>query len=263
MSTPEYLLDNRAADAGQRFGALAALFNRTTFSHMTALGIGDGWRCWEIGAGGPSVASWMRERVGPNGHVLATDIDVSWIDAQDDAGFEVRRHDVAHDDPPEGGFDLIHARLVLVHVAGRDEALRRIAGALRPGGWLLIEDFDINLQPHASLGEPTPAVELADKIHQGFRELLEQRGVDRSFGRSLPRRLRGLGLQEVAADAYFPVSLHASALLALANIRQIRAQLVQQNLATDKEIDSHLTAVESGEVEIITPPLVSAWGRRP
>ncbi|WP_431933895.1 methyltransferase domain-containing protein [Nonomuraea jabiensis] len=37
---------------------------------------------------------------------------------------EVRRHDVARSDPPDEVFDLVHARLVLVHVADRDRALR-------------------------------------------------------------------------------------------------------------------------------------------
>jgi SAM-dependent methyltransferase len=97
--------------------------------------------------------------------VLATDIDVSWLhDA--DAGVDVRRHDVATDEPPGDAFDLVHARLVLVHVAARDEALRRMISALGPGGWLVVEDFDTaprsrrvprsdHCRPGA--GEPDPA----------------------------------------------------------------------------------------------------------
>ncbi|HEY0530993.1 MAG TPA: class I SAM-dependent methyltransferase [Actinoplanes sp.] len=51
-------------------------------------------------------------------------------------GYEVRRHDVAADPPPEPGtFDLVHARLVLVHVPDRARALATMAAALRPGGW--------------------------------------------------------------------------------------------------------------------------------
>ncbi|PWR06452.1 SAM-dependent methyltransferase, partial [Micromonospora sicca] len=32
-----YLLDNQQAEAGTRFGALAALFNPSTFRHINAL----------------------------------------------------------------------------------------------------------------------------------------------------------------------------------------------------------------------------------
>src|SRR5690242_21172333 len=35
-----------------------------------------------------------------------------------------------------------HARLLLEHLPSRDDVLESLAGALRPGGWLLVEDFD-------------------------------------------------------------------------------------------------------------------------
>ncbi|GAA4324378.1 hypothetical protein GCM10023086_50760 [Streptomyces venetus] len=129
-----YLLDNRQSEAGTRFDALAALFDASTFRHFEAVGIDEGWRCWEVGAGGSSVAAWLHARVGPGGRVLATDIDVSWAETAAIAEVEVLRHDVARDEPPAGPFDLVHARLVLVHVAERDTALRTMVRALRPGG---------------------------------------------------------------------------------------------------------------------------------
>src|SRR4051794_14202555 len=116
-----YLLDNAQPEAGARFGALAELFDPSTFRHLDALGIEPGMRCWEVGAGGPTVPSWLAARVGADGHVLATDLDVSWLPAG--AGFEVRRHDVGTEPPPGGSFDLVHARLLLVHVPRRAEAL--------------------------------------------------------------------------------------------------------------------------------------------
>jgi hypothetical protein len=101
-----YLLDNRQAEAGQRFDALSELFNASTFRHLAALGLGLGWRVWEVGAGGPGLPSWLAEQVGPDGQVLATDIDTAWMD--DTAGYQVRRHDVGVDPPPQGPFDLNH-----------------------------------------------------------------------------------------------------------------------------------------------------------
>lgn len=141
------LLDNRQSEAGIRFGALGELFDPVTFRHVDRLGITRGMRCWEVGAGGASVPLGLAERVGPTGSVVATGIDVSWTGPsgeRDIAGgvVEVLRHDVGADPPPPGGFDLVHARLVLVHVADRAEALRRMVAALRPGGRLLLEDAD-------------------------------------------------------------------------------------------------------------------------
>lgn len=128
-----YLLDNRQPEAGIRFGALAELFDPVTFRHVDRLGISAGMRCWEVGAGGPSVPLELAERVAPTGTVIATDIDVSWTRDIVGGVVEVLSHDVAADPPPPGGFDLVHARLVLVHVTDRAEALRRMIQALRPG----------------------------------------------------------------------------------------------------------------------------------
>ncbi|MEU2608981.1 methyltransferase domain-containing protein [Streptomyces albus] len=258
-----YLLDNRQTEAGTRFDALSELFDASTFRHFEALGIEEGWRCWEVGAGGPSVPAWLAERVGPRGRVLATDIDVSWTGAAAGAGAEVRRHDVAVDPPPAGPFDLVHARLVLVHVEDRDAALRSMVQALRPGGTLLIEDADPALQPLICPDEYGPEQRLANRLRNGFRELLRQRGADLAYGRRLPRLLREAGLEDVRADAYFPVTSPACDALEAATVRQVRGKLVAAGLATDEEIDRHLAHVVAGRLDLATSPMISAWGRRP
>jgi SAM-dependent methyltransferase len=153
VSDEGYLLDNQAGQAGQRFDALATLFDPSTFRHLTDLGIALGWSCWEIGAGGPSVPRWLAAKVGPTGRVLATDIDISWARAAADGIVEVREHDVAADEPPAESFDLVHARLVLVHVTDRDRALDHAVRSLRPGGCLLLEDVDPALQPLSCLAD--------------------------------------------------------------------------------------------------------------
>jgi SAM-dependent methyltransferase len=257
-----YLFDNRASQAGRRFDSLADLFNPVTFRHLDALGIAAGWRCWEVGVGGPSVPEWLSSRVGPSGHVLATDIDVSWTEQLAGGNVEVRQHDVAAEDAPQGAFDLVHARLVLIHVPEREVALERMAGALRPGGWLLIEDFDPAMQPLACVDVVGLEQQLANKIRAGVRVLLAQRGADLEFGRRLPRLLRRAGLVEVAADAFMPLALPAGAELEKANVNQVRAGLIAGGHATAEEIDAHLQAVEAGQLDVTTAPLISAWGRR-
>ncbi|MFG2651392.1 methyltransferase domain-containing protein [Streptomyces sp. NPDC048436] len=257
-----YLLDNRQVEAGARFDALSALFDASTFRHFESVGIDKGWRCWEVGAGGPTVCAWLAERVGPRGRVLATDIDVSWTETAAAEGVEVLRHDVALDKPPAGPFDLIHARLVLVHVADRDAALRSMVQALRPGGRLLIEDADPALQPLICPDEYGPEQELANRLRHGFRELLRQRGADLSYGRKLPRLLREAGLADVGADAYFPIASPACDVLEAATVHQVRDKLTAAGLATDEEIERHLANIAAGRLDLATSPMISAWGRR-
>jgi SAM-dependent methyltransferase len=261
-----YLLDNAQAEAGARFAALSTLFDPSTFRHIDALGIAPGWACWEVGAGGRRVPEWLVARVGATGRVLATDIDVSWLTDDSASGthqsFEVRRHDIGTDSAPEEAFDLVHARLVLVHVPHRAEALRTLARSLKPGGWLLVEDADPALQPLLCPDESGPAQVLANRLRHGFRSLMSERGVELAYGRTLPRLLRDAGLANVEADAYFPITAPACTALEQATVAQVRGRLVAGGLATDAEIDDHLTNVGAGQLDLATSPMVSAWGRR-
>ncbi|MEV4532278.1 methyltransferase [Asanoa sp. NPDC049518] len=256
-----YLLDNARVEAGERFTWLADLFDGVTLGHVDRLGVTSGSRCWEVGAGGNSVPEALATAVGPTGYVLATDINPSWLDPH--GGYEVLQHDVVADPPPQPGtFDLVHARLVLVHVPDRAQALANLVAALRPGGWLLVEDADTELQPLACLDETGPAQQRANRLRRAVRELMTRRGADLRFGRTLPRALRAAGLVEVAASGCFPVGGLACDRLEAATVRMVRADLLAAGLASDSEIDAHLAAVEAGELDLTLAPLISTWGRR-
>jgi SAM-dependent methyltransferase len=159
------------------YATLGELFDPTTFRHLGALGLRAGWRCWEVGAGGPTVPAGLAERVGPTGRVLATDIDVSALEEAPGPGFEILRHGVTAEPAPRSGLDLVHARLVLMHVAGRDAALTAMTGALRPGGWLLAEEADLSLQPLACPDEAGPAERLQQTMIERQRDRLLAAGL--------------------------------------------------------------------------------------
>jgi hypothetical protein len=110
-------------------------------------------------------------------------------------------------------------------VAGRDAALRAMVQALRPGGWLVVEDADPALQPLICPDEYGPEQELANRLRAGFRQLLRQRGADLGHGRRLPRLLREAGLADVEADAYFPITSPACDVLETATVQQVRGRL--------------------------------------
>jgi hypothetical protein len=135
-----------------------------------------------------------------------------------------------------------------------------MASALRPGGWLVIEDFDVSIQPRACPDAATDEEERANRIQAGFIELLASRGVDLVFGRTLRKRLVALGLTDVGAEAYAPLAVPATRDLAMANTLQVRAGLEALGLGDD--IEPYLASLRAGRIEIATPPLVTAWGRR-
>src|SRR4249919_1547951 len=125
-----YLLDNAAAEAPARLAALASMYDATTTRNLLARGVGPGWCCLEVGGGNGSIASWLANRTAPNGRVLATDLDTRFLDTLSVPNLEVLRHDITRDSLPDRTFDLIHARLVLVHLEQWEQVLERLMAAL-------------------------------------------------------------------------------------------------------------------------------------
>jgi len=62
------------------------------------------------GVGGGSIASWLCQRVGNHGRVLATDIEPCFLRTLSFNNLEVRQHDIRVEGLPEGEFDLAQPR---------------------------------------------------------------------------------------------------------------------------------------------------------
>jgi len=79
---------------------------------------------------------------GRGASVVAMDIDTRFIEPLASDTIDVRRVDIRTDELPQQEFDLVHARLLLEHLADRRQILDRLVATLRPGGWMVIEDYD-------------------------------------------------------------------------------------------------------------------------
>jgi ubiquinone/menaquinone biosynthesis C-methylase UbiE len=259
-----YLLDNANAKAGARMDVLARLYDPTSRRMLELAGIAAGWNCLEVGGGGGSVARWLAERVGPHGRVLCTDIDTRIIEragASACGNLEVLRHDIAQDPLPANAFDLAHARLVMIHVPQRERALEKMAQALRPGGWLVIEDFDsASLQPDAVINRFETPLPTSDAVRKYLT-----RHQDGYFGRRLHGRFRELGLVDVSAEAHMVMfdRDNGGADLMRVNFEQIGADVIAAGLITRQQIDADLAMLERDEFAMPSPILWSVIGRKP
>ena len=262
-----YIFDNAGeAETAERFASLDALYNFRTFRFLETAGIGPGWHCLEVGGGSGAVAAWMAERVGPSGYVLVTDIDPRFIEGrQRHANVELRRHDIGTDPLPEQAFGLIHARLVLQHVPQRQQALRRLVAALKPRGWLVIEEFDGRLIDRAIPMADASEAERFRKMGRVVGRLLDDRGYKADWPRRLYGHLKAAGLTEVGMEGHLAVREGSSpgASLDAANYAQVRTEAVAKGLITDAEIDAVLARLEAPDFAVFSSVMFTAWGRRP
>lgn len=258
-----YVFDNAAEQAGARFRALSEIFNPGTIRHLNERGVGQGWHCLEVGGGSGSVARWLSERVGPMGSVLVTDIDTRFLETMTLPNVEVRRHNIVTDSVPESAFDLVHSRLVLLHLPEREKALRRMIAALKPGGWLVDEEFD----SASLLADPVAnPVEVLPKTQLAMMRVVEDRGVERRCGRLLLGRLRANGLVATGAEArifMWQGGGSAGASLMRVNFQQLRADMIKAGYITEEEFEQDLARLEAPNFLTLSPTMWAAWGRRP
>jgi len=131
-----------AAEAWHRWGpAIESWLGTATEAMLDAAGITTGSRVLDVaaGAGGQTLAA--ARRVGPTGHVLATDISPAILEyaakAASDAGLNnvgVQELDGEHLDVAAGEYDAVISRVGLIYFPDQEGALAGMRAALRPGG---------------------------------------------------------------------------------------------------------------------------------
>lgn len=255
----KYLFGNTGELLESQFDALSGLLDAGTFARIEQLGLPDRARCLEIGGGGGSVTEWLADLVGPNGHVTATDLDVERLAPLERDNVTVLQHDVVRDVLPENAFDLVHSRLVLIHLPQREAVLRKLARALRPGGWLVLDEFDC--APQYVLTAPSDAdTELIMSMKDRLLGLLEHAGAEIAWGGRIERLLREAGLRDVAGVRETDEWKGGSPGCRLMATTALQTR--DRSGATQAELDRYLELMADPSVVLSGYAICSAWGRR-
>jgi SAM-dependent methyltransferase len=204
------------------------VYRRPLATALDRLGLGPGWRCVDVGAGGGDVSVALAEMVGRDGRVYAVDSDPLARD-------EVARAAAAHAQvialtqagedlslPEE--VDLAFCRFLLLHVHDPSVVMRAMAAAVKPGGWVVVQE------PITSAG----------RIDGSPMSMPDARHPD--IGARLPALVRDVGLGVIDAWAEAPAGVGPGP--------------VSQYLET-------LTGVDPGDDPVVLPPLVTVIGQRP
>ena len=252
---PVYLLDHNWEQEPYRLALLEHHADPTSVRRLQATGVGAGWRCLEVGAGRGSISRWLSRQVGPLGGVVALDLDTSLLSGLEEPNVEVLCGDVLDIELPEASFDLIHARLVLMHIPERERAIGRMVSLLRPGGWLVLEELDWM----AVLSDADP-----DRIalFRAFDEALPS--IDFECGRALLDELREAGLGDTTADFRVDVIEGATALARWEqlSVQALTEEVLDAGTATAEQIEAHLARLENPEYRGYGFTWIGARGRR-
>ena len=165
-----YMLDNASASEYERLDLMSRILDPWTRGYLTALGVGEGWQCLELGGGNGTVAQWLCETVGSSGGVTAIDANPVLLDLIPAQNLSVQEMDVRTGELRRESYDLVTCRAMLHQIADDAPAvLDKMAGAVRPGGWLLIQEPDFHLAPTTEpevwwTAEPRPTIAMFPRL---------------------------------------------------------------------------------------------------
>ncbi len=255
-----YILEQGWAKEKARLGALARLFDPGTTRHIQDMGIAGGWRVLEVGAGSGTLAAWLRQRTGDDGEVVFTDLDVRHLDTAADLGVRVLKHDILSGPPEAEAFDLVHARAVVEWIADRQTAVASMVAALKPGGWLLVEDVDF-----VTAGCAYPESAIKQRVADAIAKLASMGGAELKLGRQLVALLDQAGLEDVSAEGRAPVQRNGddSCDYQVLTVDQVGGTLVKAGLLSQREVEEIQLELSTQGTGVGFPPMmVAAWGRR-
>ena len=188
----KYVLPHDLAGEERRLALMSQLLDPFHRRLLLGLGLRSGWKCLEVGCGNGSVSRWMAQRVGPQGQVVATDVDLRYLKRLRAKNLDVRQQDILKQMPEAGRYDLVTARAVLHHIASPEEAIRHMVSALKPGGHLLLIEPDFL---------PTTATPSSLRVFwEGWLQWSRSVGINYFIGRTLPSLLTAAGVEDIAAE---------------------------------------------------------------
>ncbi|WP_437635421.1 methyltransferase domain-containing protein [Sorangium sp. So ce854] len=234
-------------------------------------GIGAGMRVLDVGCGRGDVSLMIAQRVGERGQVVGIDRDARPLAAARDRARELGfsnmtfvEGDLGALGPEHGQFDAIVGRRVLMYQPDAAAAVRRLSGALRPGGVIAFQEHDATMVP-ASV-TPLP---LHERVHHWMWRTVEREGADIHMGFHLAAVLEqaGLTVERVRAEAV--VQTPRTRYRTVAIIRAMLPRIVERGVATEAEID--VDTLEDRLVEertkanatYISDMAFGAWARKP
>jgi len=267
MQESQYFADDSPEELEwERLRLLQEVSDPITTRQLASLGIEPGWKCLDVGAGCGSIARWLAERVGQSGQVVAADLNPRMLRrAQLPSNIEIREHNILTQNLEAQQYDLVCCRYLLTHLPQPELALARMAEAVRPGGWLFIEDADFG--PFGAVDTQYPDAAVFDRTFHACWDALRAAGHADPFGRRAIFLIERMGFENTGAVGEMLLGRgggHPYGRFWSLTFRTPGMEaLVEQGMVTRQAFDAMRTTFEDATFRFVGSIQFSSWGRRP
>lgn len=132
-----------------RLRAQAEAFAPDTEVLLDRIGVGEGWRCVDLGCGAGGITDILSARVEPRGHVVGLDSDRAslaaarrWAEEKSLGNVVFLEADTFTHALPAASFDLVHLRFMMTTIGRHRELVDTALALVRSGGWLAVQEAD-------------------------------------------------------------------------------------------------------------------------
>jgi hypothetical protein len=138
--------------------------------------------------------------------------------------------------------------------------------AVRPGGWVLVEDVNFGGPMAAALARfsvPSELAPILERLCQACELVFAAAGADASYGTRLVGALEAAGYEEIGGELHAPIVSGGTEQWTRGTVEQLGAHLARTGLVTTDELARFLDLSADKSAHYAPPSMVSAWGRRP
>jgi len=246
----------------ERLQKIEELFDPRTQTLLKRIGLRQDMSFLELGPGAGGLLGWVVEAVGSTGKITAIDRDTRYIDKLKHPNLQIINSDLTEIKLGDEQYDFIHGRYILMHIQDFQDVLQKIMAALKPGGWILLEEADFKVAHIETSSADRKRAFTATS--QAINRLFSSKNIDHAFGKHLREIIVGCGFANIQEETYAPLEQGGTGTAEIMRLSalQLRDQYLKTGAVSDSDLREYVELASDPDQMAVYYATVSVWAQK-